>query len=90
MEVEFSVDGEPVRSPKGITLAGALYLLGRRNFRITSREREPRSLFCGMGVCYDCVVEVDGRSNVRACQILVEQGMRVTTQDGDANLESVP
>jgi predicted molibdopterin-dependent oxidoreductase YjgC len=40
-----------------------------------------------MGVCYDCVVEVDGRSNVRACQILVKPGMRVTLQDGDADLE---
>ena len=87
MEVEFSVDGEWVRSPQGITLAGALYLLGRRNFRTTSKERKPRSLFCGMGVCYDCVVEVDGRSNVRACQILVKPGMRVTLQDGDADLE---
>ncbi len=41
MEVEFSVDGELVRSPQGITLAGALYFLGRRNFRTTSKERKP-------------------------------------------------
>jgi predicted molibdopterin-dependent oxidoreductase YjgC len=40
-----------------------------------------------MGVCYDCVVKVDGRANVRSCQTIVRQDMSVFTQNGEPNLE---
>ena len=89
MKIEFSLDGETVECPQDITVAGALYLLARRQFRITPRQSAPRSFFCGMGVCFDCLVEVDGRSNVRACQTRVEPGMKVVTQYGEADLGGV-
>ncbi len=84
MEIEFTLDGESVRCPQGLTVAGALHLLRRRRFRTTSRTGAPRSLFCGMGVCFDCVMEIDGRAGVRACTTLVQPAMRVVTQHGAA------
>ena len=89
MTITISVDGQSVQVPAGITLAGALYSLEKRDFRTTPLLHEPRSQFCGMGVCFDCVVKVDGRANVRACQIRVEENMQVVTQQGDPDLEDV-
>ncbi len=82
MEIEFSVDGETMRCPEGISVAGALFLLRRRTARFAPHTNAPRSLFCGMGVCFDCVMEIDGRAGTRACVTLVRPGMRVVTQHG--------
>jgi len=82
LEIEFSLDGEAVRCPEGVTVAGALFHLGRRTTRISPRSKLQRSLFCGMGVCFDCVMEIDGRAGTRACMTLVRPGMRVVTQHG--------
>jgi hypothetical protein len=67
---------------EGETVAAALLADGRRAFRRTVRRGEPRGLLCGMGVCFDCLVRVDGRPNVRACQTPVAEGMRVETPRG--------
>ncbi len=87
MDVRITVNGNTTQVPRGISLAGALYLLEERSFRITPRGGEIRSLFCGMGVCYDCVVKVDGRANIRACKTEVRDNMQVLTQEGEADLE---
>jgi aerobic-type carbon monoxide dehydrogenase small subunit (CoxS/CutS family) len=63
-------------------VAAALLAAGKRSLRVTPRRGEPRGLFCGMGVCFDCLVEVDGRPSVRACRTTVKAGMRVETQQG--------
>lgn len=81
-EVEVLVDGQPVRAFEGETVAAALLAAGRRGFRTTSRRGEPRGFYCGIGVCFDCVMTVDGRAGVRACQTPVRDGMRVKTQHG--------
>ena len=86
MKIEFSLDGELVECPEGSTVAGALYLLERRQFRTTPAQRAARSYFCGMGICFDCLVGIDGRSNIRACQTQVKPNMEVVTQDGEADL----
>jgi predicted molibdopterin-dependent oxidoreductase YjgC len=78
--VRWTFDGEEVRAFEGQTIAAALLAAGRRIWRYTSRRREPRGLFCGMGICFDCLVRVEGRPNVRACQTPVREGMRVETQ----------
>jgi predicted molibdopterin-dependent oxidoreductase YjgC len=71
------VDGEPLTASCGQTIAAALYASGRRVFRRTRIEGKPRGLYCGMGVCFDCIVKVDGETT-RACMRNVEQGMQIT------------
>ena len=75
--VRFTVNGEAITANRGASIAAALLADGRRVLRVTERRGEPRGLFCGMGVCFECLVEVDGRGSVRACRTLVADGIRV-------------
>ncbi len=77
--VTITVDGVPVQAYLGETIAAALMSDGRRAWRFT-QGGEPRGLFCGMGICFDCTVTVDGRPNVRACLTPVADGMVVETE----------
>jgi predicted molibdopterin-dependent oxidoreductase YjgC len=85
-----SLDGQDLPAREGQTVAAALLAAGHRVFRHTGREGEPRGLFCGMGICFDCIMQIDGRPNLRACQVLVRDGMRVTTQSGEGAWEANP
>lgn len=81
-EVEIIVDGHQVRAHEGESVAAALLAAGRRALRTTDRRGEPRGLYCGIGVCFDCVMTLDGRPGVRTCQTPVRDGMRVDSQAG--------
>ena len=74
-----SVDGEPAEAYPGETVATLLLALGRQTLRHTDHLHAPRGLFCGMGVCFDCLVTVDGQANVRACMTPVQAGMTIET-----------
>jgi predicted molibdopterin-dependent oxidoreductase YjgC len=78
--VRLWLDGREIEAFGGETLATAILAAGTRTLRRTGREHAPRGLFCGMGVCFDCVVTVDGRPNLRACVTPVAEGMRVETR----------
>ncbi len=86
--IAFTVDGETCSAYPGDTIAGALYAIGKRTWR-RSRSGEPRGLFCGMGVCFDCLVTVDGQPDQRACQTLVRAGMAVTTNLQDVGQDFI-
>jgi D-hydroxyproline dehydrogenase subunit gamma len=75
--VQILVDGETVEAYEGESLAAALLASGRRATRWTTRTGEPRGYFCGMGICHDCLVGVEGLGNVRACVTAVSDGLRV-------------
>jgi predicted molibdopterin-dependent oxidoreductase YjgC len=79
--VTIVVNGEPLEAYAGETVAAALLASGRRAFRHTDKSGAPRGVFCGMGVCYDCLVTVDGVPNVRACVTQICDGMVVRTKD---------
>ena len=79
------VDGHPLTAYAGESVAAALLASEHRALRLTPRNRAPRGLFCGMGACFDCVVTVNGVTNVRACMTAVEEGMRVETGVGDGH-----
>lgn len=79
-KVEIFIDGRPVEAYTGETIAAVFVAEGIRTFRHTTKRDEPRGLFCGMGVCYECLVTVDGVHAVRACMTPVTAGMRVETQ----------
>jgi predicted molibdopterin-dependent oxidoreductase YjgC len=72
------VDDERITAFAGESVATVLLALGRRTFR-HSEHGAPRGLFCGMGICFDCLVTVDGVENVRACLTPVAEGMVITT-----------
>jgi predicted molibdopterin-dependent oxidoreductase YjgC len=76
--ITFSLDGESIQAYEGDTIASALYAVGRRAWH-RSRYGDERGLLCGIGYCFDCLVTVDGKADLRACQILVKEGMIVTT-----------
>jgi predicted molibdopterin-dependent oxidoreductase YjgC len=79
------VDGRRLEAYEGESIAAALLASGSRTTRWTVRAGEPRGYFCGMGVCQDCLVTVDGLPNVRACMTPARDGLRVETQRGLGN-----
>jgi D-hydroxyproline dehydrogenase subunit gamma len=82
--VQIQVDGERVDAFLGETVAAALLVAGRLTLRRTVRRQRPRGVFCGMGLCFDCAIVVDGQPNIRACVTPVRGDMRVETiQDRD-------
>lgn len=78
----FTFDGEPVRARSGQSVAAALIASGRRSWRHTRTEGSPRGVFCGIGVCFDCLVTINGRPNHRACLVEARPGDTVSTQEG--------
>jgi len=78
----FDFDGAPVAFRSGQTVAAALWCAGHRAWRVTARRSDRRGYFCGSGFCYDCLVVVNGRGNVRACQTPAEPDMQVAAQVG--------
>lgn len=66
MNVRIIVDGLALEGRDGQTIAGVLLGAGRRTWRTTAGE--DRGVFCGMGICQDCVLTVNGIEGVRACQ----------------------
>jgi predicted molibdopterin-dependent oxidoreductase YjgC len=78
-EIVIEVDGRRLTVEPGITVAAALWNAGIVEFRV-SVAGEPRGPLCGMGVCQECRVEIDGRAQQRSCMYLVENGMIVKVQ----------
>ena len=80
----FSFEGERISGINGDTVASALLKAGETVFRTSAVSGEPRGPFCLMGVCFECLVEVDGVQNVQACMLRASSGMVVRRQDNSA------
>jgi aerobic-type carbon monoxide dehydrogenase small subunit (CoxS/CutS family) len=76
---EFTFDDRPVPFRAGQSIGAALAAAGIRSLRRTRLGGRPRGLFCGIGVCFDCLVTVDGRPSVRACMVEARPGDVVTS-----------
>ena len=76
--VTIVVDGQAVTVPSGISIAAALLNAGVTAFRrsVTGDDRGP---LCGMGICQECRVTIDGVAHRRACLITVAEGTRIST-----------
>jgi predicted molibdopterin-dependent oxidoreductase YjgC len=72
--LSFRFDGREMTAPPGSTIAAALLGNGVLAWRTTRRRGEPRGLFCGIGYCHDCLVDVNGRPALRACQEPLRDG----------------
>jgi predicted molibdopterin-dependent oxidoreductase YjgC len=80
--IEITCDGQKITAREGETIAAALIASGKKVFRYSVKKKEPRSLFCAIGLCTDCVMTVNNKPNVRTCITLVEEGMEIKTQSG--------
>lgn len=76
--VRLFVNGEPVTMPAGSMVAAAILKSGESSFR-KSTTAEPRGPLCGMGICFECRVTIDGEAHGRSCQTLCQNGMDVRT-----------
>lgn len=71
------VNGASVSAFAGENVAAALAAAGFRAFRKTEAGASPRGLYCGMGMCYDCLATIDGVPNTRACLTEVRDGLEI-------------
>jgi predicted molibdopterin-dependent oxidoreductase YjgC len=78
----FLFDGREVPFVEGQTIGAALAAAGVRSWRKTRFGARPRGLFCGIGICFDCLLDVDGRPNQRACLVPAQPGLVVSSQHG--------
>ena len=81
--IAFTFEGRPVEARRGDSVAAALLAAGEPVFRASPVSGSPRGPFCLMGVCFDCLVEIDGMPNRQACLVAVEDGMAVRRQAGE-------
>jgi sarcosine oxidase subunit alpha len=76
--VTLSVNGAVVSVPAGAMVSAAIAMAGVSQFR-RSVSGEPRGPLCGMGICFECRVTIDGRQHCRSCQVVCQPGMKVLT-----------
>lgn len=77
--VSIMVDGKEIEAYRGETVAAAMLAAGIRTFNLSLHSKKPRSLYCGMGVCYECLVTINGVHAQRACVTYVQDGMKIET-----------
>jgi predicted molibdopterin-dependent oxidoreductase YjgC len=85
--VTLHVQGQAIQARAGDSLAIALLNADVVPFRHTPVSGQPRAPLCMMGVCFDCLVEVDGRQNVQSCMVEVTDGMQVSLPAGARRAE---
>ncbi|MFL6053935.1 MAG: (2Fe-2S)-binding protein [Actinoallomurus sp.] len=67
-------EGRPVPFEPGQSIGAALTAAGIRSWRTTRFGGRPRGLYCGIGVCFDCLITVNGRPSLRACMVEARPG----------------
>ena len=80
--VTVRVEDKQVAVPVGDSVAAALYAAGFDHFRESPISNAPRAPYCLMGVCFECLVEIDGSPNHQACMTAVRSGMSIKIQKG--------
>jgi len=80
--IQIVFEGRNITAVPGQSVAAALLAAGIFRLRSTSASAAPRGAYCMMGVCFDCLLVVDGVLNTQACMTRVRDGMRIETQDG--------
>ncbi|MBS9722047.1 (2Fe-2S)-binding protein [Tianweitania sp. BSSL-BM11] len=80
--VRFSFDNRPITAERGDTLAAALLASGVETFRHSVVGDQPRAPYCLMGVCFECLVTVDGVQNQQSCLMEARDGMVVESRRG--------
>ncbi len=76
-----TVDDKPIQVPTGYTVTAALLSEGYFSHRSSAVSNEPRGPYCLMGVCFECLVEIDGTPNQQGCMTPVAEGMSIKLQN---------
>lgn len=85
--VTLTVDGRRIEARASDTVAAALLAAGVTVCRTTPVSGAPRAPYCMMGVCFECLVTIDGVGNRQGCLIPVREGMQVQVQHGKRRLD---
>lgn len=85
-KVTFFFNDKEVEGYEGETIAAALHAAGVKSLSHSAEEHRPRGLFCAIGNCSSCLMEVNGEPNVRICVEVLEEGMKVNTQKGKGDI----
>ena len=80
--VTITFEGEAIQVEEGTTVAAAVLDRAGGETRTTARKHDGRGPYCHMGVCYECLMEIDGVPNQQSCLIPVREGMSVKRQSG--------
>jgi hypothetical protein len=80
--VRIFIEGEAYEARAGDSVAAALLAAGRVHCRTTAVTGAQRAPYCMMGVCFDCLVTIDGVGNRQGCLVAVRAGMRIERQHG--------
>ncbi|WOI58246.1 (2Fe-2S)-binding protein [Palleronia sp. LCG004] len=80
--VRFEFEGREIVAREGDSVALALAASGIRHLRDSVVSGDPRGMYCMMGTCFDCLVEIDGQPNRQACMTPVSEGLNVRIQRG--------
>lgn len=87
--VHITVDGKPMVARQGDSVSAAILSAGfAEPYRYTAVSGTARAPYCMMGVCFDCLVTIDGVGNRQGCLISVNDGMVITRQNGKREIES--
>lgn len=78
--VAITIDGRTARARASDTVAAALFAAGVEQCRTNPVSGAPRAPYCMMGVCFECLVTIDGNPNRQGCLVRVRDGMRIETQ----------
>lgn len=85
--VTVTIEGQRVRVPAGESVAAAVLVHALDHTRTTPVSGAPRAPFCMMGVCFECVMEIDGIANRQACLVPVAEGMQIRRQHGTGRID---
>lgn len=84
--VAVTLNGQVLQVPTGSSVAAALLAAGVKRFRNSPVSGAARAPYCMMGVCFECLLEIDGVPNRQACLVPLKAGMALRTQDGMRDL----
>lgn len=85
--IEVTIDGRAERVRAGDTVAAALFSVGIESHRTTDVSGTPRTPYCMMGVCFECLVVIDGVGNRQGCLVPIRAGMRIETRRGKREVD---
>ena len=85
--VRVTLDGTALDAPAGESVAALLLVHAETTYRTTAVSGSPRAPYCMMGVCHDCLVEIDGVANQQGCRVRLSEGMDIKRQSGAPELK---